>query len=63
MRGRRAILGSPSSNSLPQSLVRDLAAFAIQSFDRNSSDIYTSGVKEILHADMEVGDLHFPYFS
>lgn len=54
MRGRRAILGSPSSNGLPQSLVRELAAFAVQSLDRNSSDIYTSGVKEILHAEVQV---------
>ncbi|KAK8381965.1 hypothetical protein O3P69_015165 [Scylla paramamosain] len=53
VRGRRAILGSPSSNGLPQSLVRDLAAFAVHSLDRNSSDLYTSGVKEILHANME----------
>ena len=54
MRGRRAILGSLSSNGLPQSLVRELADFAVQSLDRNSSDIYASGVKEILHADMQV---------
>lgn len=54
VRGRRAILGSPSSSGLPQALVRELADFAVLSLDRNSSDFYRSGVKEIVHAEMQV---------
>lgn len=53
VRGRRAILGSPSSSGLPQALVRELADFAVLSLDRNSSDLYRSGVKEIVHAEMQ----------
>ncbi|KAG0711296.1 Cystatin [Chionoecetes opilio] len=53
VRGRRAIVGSPSSNGLPKSLVGELVTFALQSLDSNSSDVHTSGVKEILHAEMQ----------
>lgn len=52
-RGRRAVLGSPSSTALPNSFVKELASFAVQSLDHNSSDIYSSGVKEVLHAEMQ----------
>lgn len=34
--------------------MKELAASAVKSHDHNSSDIYSSGVKEVLHAEVEV---------